>query len=96
MVQEDKVCAWLQDEVLQRVISPRRARGHNTKASKAYTVPAGATQGSSDEEEEIKDDDMSSSEEDSAGKPLTLRTVKCYINAIAELHCWQVSDGSNP
>lgn len=91
MVREDKVCAWLQDEVLQRVISPRRARGHNTKASKAHT------QGGSDEdEEEIKDDDASSSEEeDSPGQPLTLRTVKGYINAIAELHRWQVSDGSN-
>lgn len=37
----------------------------------------------------------SSEEEDSPGQPLVLRTVKGYVNAIAELHRWQVSDGSN-
>jgi len=34
-VTEKKVCAWLQDEVLQRILEPRRARGTRLSAAEA-------------------------------------------------------------
>jgi hypothetical protein len=97
LVREDKVCAWLQDEVLQRVIQPRRARGYCTKLSKARTVSVGAVGGVLGSVNAAESGSESSDEEEeSVGKSLMYTTIKGYTNAIAELHRWQVSDGTNP
>lgn len=98
MVREDKVCAWLQDEVLQRVVQPKRARGYRTKLSKAHTASVGAVDGDpgSVDAAQSSSESLGEEGEESTSKSLTYTTVKGYTNAIAELHRWQVSDGTNP
>jgi hypothetical protein len=102
LVREDKVCAWLQDEVLKRIIPPKRARGYRSKLSKSCTVPVGAIDGvlgSADAAQPSSEEERSENseeEKEGAGQSLTYATVKGYTNAIAELHRWQVSDGTNP
>jgi hypothetical protein len=61
-------------------------------------VPVGAVDGVLGSVDAAQSSSESSEEEgeESVGKSLTYTTVKGYTNAIAELHWWQVLDGTNP
>lgn len=61
-------------------------------------MPVGAVDGVLGSVDAAQSSSESSEEEgeESVGKSLTYTTVKGYTNAIAELHWWQVLDGTNP
>jgi hypothetical protein len=92
LVTEDKVCAWLQEDVLQRTTG--RKRGRRSRKPKLSAANAGSTtprqlppepESSSDEESESEGDEG----------PLKWKTINVYAAAIAELYHFQVSMGLN-
>ena len=104
---EKKVCAWLQDDVLQRTLGPRNARGTRGPAGKRRLSKKGkelvALAESYDDDleldPEMEPDPGSDSGSDTAvaveGRGLGYATVKVYVAAIAELYRHQVSAGLN-
>jgi hypothetical protein len=81
IVAESKVCAWLQDEVLQRIMEPRKPRGWRTKLPRAkIEAPRAIDEG---QEESQLGSGSEGEGEERVGKLLTYQTVRGYINAIS-------------
>jgi hypothetical protein len=69
----------------------KKPRGWRTKLPRANIESPGAIDG---QEESQLGSGSEGEGEERVGKLLTYNTVKGYISAIAELHRWQVSDGT--
>ena len=78
-------------------MEPRKPKGWRIKLPRASIESPGAIDEDQDQDQDQEPQLGSGSEgegEERVGKLLTYQTVKGYISAIAELHRWQVSDGT--